>query len=224
MVRFTRLACGVLFLQVAVFAATIYSENGPFAGSNVLGDGGFIVLMAGWNSPIPYSNVSISAELGQVNGPVTISAFLTTQIGPGTTTAEQIAASTAQPASSAETDVLFSGLTLPSGQVYLTLSVPAGETGFWGFTNNSNLVTAAGVVPGPVGLASTSICGSQDLAYGPASTFCLGSAPNPANSSIFTVTGDAVGAPEPAPLLMLAGGLAVIVGFRWASNRRTAGI
>jgi hypothetical protein len=115
MSRLTLFALGAILSHGLLSAATLYSETGSSEGSNALGGGGLIVLMAGWTSPGTYTNIGITALLGQFDGPVTISAYLTTQIGPGTGLAQQIAATSVAPASPSELDLLFSGLTLLPG-------------------------------------------------------------------------------------------------------------
>jgi hypothetical protein len=101
----------MLLAEAVGSAATIYSENGSLAGSNALG-GGLIILTAGWSSTASYLNIAIEATVGQFNGPITISAYLTRQIGPGNDNGGADCYVTFSPSSNAEIATLFSGVTL----------------------------------------------------------------------------------------------------------------
>jgi hypothetical protein len=188
----------VLFVvfPVSSGAATIISTDGQ-------GNAGYGILYgsqvdeAGWSQTSTYSGVTITAEIDPGTAPGTSgTAFLMTQIGPGTTSAEQIATASFSATGAANSPVLntlFSGLTLGPGDYDLVLGPSLGlgwETATAGITP----VTAPGV-------AFVSDDYGTSAGYPPASSFSskLG------NDLEFTVSGTAV--PEPATLALLGSAL-----------------
>ncbi len=157
------------------------------------------MLVASWTQTGSYSNVSISAVLE--NG-TSINAYLVNQIGPGTTVANQIAATSISPATLVETDTLFSGLSLGGGTYYLVLAAPgsANVAGWYG-TNSPTVTTDTGVT-GNLDVFVSDQNGSPNDAYAPASTFFLAG-----TSLLLTVTGDS-GSPVPEPSSFILVGLA----------------
>lgn len=183
-------------------AGTIYSVGGTADTPFTIGGAGIDqMLVSSWTESGPYANVSISAELFNGNG-APISVYLTNSVGPGTTVANEIATTTVSPATSDETDTLFSGLSLGSGTYYLILAAPGVSTyaGWYG-TNSATFTEDTGVT----GSADTFVSdqsGSPNDALPPASTFTLGG-----TNLLFTVTGDA-GSPTPEPSSFILVGLA----------------
>lgn len=151
------------------------------------------VLMASWTSSFAFNNVSI---FGEVSGDLgsTITAYLTTQVGPGTTVANQVASATITPPSTETPGVLLlSGFNLGPGTYYLVLSGPAtGNTiSDWYAYDTPTYTTAPGVSAGTDGLANV-IGGTPNVTYAPASVFDTGP------SLSIEVTGtQVVSAPEP---------------------------
>jgi hypothetical protein len=114
------------------------------------------VLMASWTSSFSFNNVSI---FGEVSGDPTsiMTAYLTTQIGPGTTVADQIASAILTPPSADTTGVLLlSGLNLGPGTYYLVLSGPAtgNADSYWYSYNTPTVSAAPGVSAGNTGEAN----------------------------------------------------------------------
>jgi len=155
----------------------------------------WVVLYSGqafgvsWGQTSSYENVSISAELTAFDHTTeTGRAFLSTRIGPGTSLADQIAYTAFTFPSHADDLLLFSGLSLPAGQYYLSL---VGNSGSWGSgwvgSDTPTLKTGAGVV-----LGTSWGFRSPTLSYLPSSAvYDGGHMPN------FTVTGTPV--PETMP-------------------------
>jgi hypothetical protein len=200
-------ALGTLLLA-ALFApganaGVIYSVTGsPDVGYFVGSSGADQVLASSWSQTGSFTNVSISAELGDSSnygnsGGDAISVYLTNQIGPGTTVANVIATTSISPASVDETDVLFSGLTLGAGNYYLVLGAP-GQFAEWYGTNSPAVATGIGVSGNGNSFADKPSNPPND-AFPPASSFDSNPLDNNENLLI-TVTGDAgLGSPAPEP-------------------------
>ena len=98
------------------------------------GAGGIYAVAAGWTQTSSYQNVSIAAELnGGGGGTITGIAYLMTELGPSTTTANVLATAdftATSPISGYPPDLvtLFNGLTIGSGTYYLVI---AGSGGGW---------------------------------------------------------------------------------------------
>jgi len=123
---------GLIILIAPASADPIYVENtGVIFQSYALGGtdltrwGAYFPYSVGWTQTGTYSNVSISAD---VNLGGTGSSFLTTQVGAGTTVADQIASGTFGPVPNSSSNpfpswvTIFTGLTLGSGTYFLTLN------------------------------------------------------------------------------------------------------
>lgn len=150
-------------------ADTIISVTGPHGSTLALGATNQI-LVTSWSSTQTYSNVGIAFE--SIFGPFTGTAYLMTQIGPGTTTAQQVASSSYSVLdSSLSLTNLFTGLTLESGTYFLV--VTSEPTGGWDtpYTAGPAVVTTgAGVTRGAQYIVNDGN-GVPNLAYPPASTF-----------------------------------------------------
>jgi hypothetical protein len=175
-----------------------------------LGGGCFSqVLMASWSSLVAYDNVSIFAEVGADNSSASLTAYLTTQIGLGTTAANQIASVTLTPqAYDSPALSLFSGLNLGPGTYYLVLSGPATETSFsyWYQYSSPATYVAAQVSAGSFGMANVADSSSSvNTSYAPASVLDLTGAPSLSIEVVGTVAPPT--APEPGSTWLLVGGL-----------------
>jgi len=108
-------------------------------------------LSVSWTTTQAYRNVSISVPLGQGSATYAnpVYAFLTNQLGAGTTEANEIAHSTVQftPANDPTVQV-FRGLDLGPGTYYLTLWSPTMAGGGWQFSQEPSIVRDEGVTIG----------------------------------------------------------------------------
>jgi hypothetical protein len=203
------LAAWLLAGPTAVDAAALVTSNGAqTAGSNIFASQFNAV---GFSLSSAATNVAISAQLvaaGQNTG----TAFLTTQIGSGTTLANEIARSTFNFVNG---DVqLFSGLLLGPGDYWLVLASTNGSNVGDGIAVGSDVTYQ--LAPGVTVLEEKFARNSNVFSsYAPASTWTNATSGN----RIFSVTGDMALVPEPATVALLGFGLAG-VGFGAARRRR----
>ena len=175
--------------------------------------------MASWSQTGTFTNVAIAAEVDPGQPPTvshtsTGTAYLMTQVGPGTTTAEELANTpfsvTGAPFNPTLV-TLFTGLTLGPGSYFLVLSAPADQTAGWDFAVfPSTPQTAPGVT-----LTATNLSGIE-AAYPPATSFT----DTFDNILQFSVVGDVASeVPEPGSLaLLLIGGLLLTGRLRYFSS------
>ena len=151
-------------------------------------------LGATWSQTFTATGVAISSPLGHifpVPNPLVLTgtAYLTRQIGPGTTVASEVArAAFERPATTTFTEVrLFSDLTLGPGTYYLVL-VPTQDEGMgWIATDSPTITLAAGAASGRDFFVNDDT-GTLDFLYPPASTFVPSPAFDP-NKLMFKVVG-----------------------------------
>jgi hypothetical protein len=201
-----------MFLLGALFAPRakadiIYSVTGSAGVGYFLGGGGADqVLASSWTQTGSWTNVSISAELGNGSnyghsGGDAISVYLTNRIGPGTTVANQIASTSISPATVDETDTLFTGLSLGASTYYLVLGAP-GQFAEWYGTSLPTVTTGTGVSGNGDSFAAKPNT-TPDDAFPPASNFTADNTEN----LLVSVTGDAgsvSSVPEPSYAVFLS--------------------
>jgi hypothetical protein len=160
----------------------------------------------GWTQSQSFTNVVIQAAIGANLPPGSaqpmINAFLTNQLGAGTTAANQLASgviSVPLGASPHPLLTIFSGLTLGSDTYYLSFFHASGLSAGWDFDPGTNVSSDFG----------STIIGSFDAdppfaSYAPASAFEL----RTFGLNFFTVTGDpARSVVEPGTLALFGAGL-----------------
>ncbi len=230
-VRLPRLVLPIIsFLMSSggVSASTIISVT---SGSNCCGAGINVsdALQVYWTQTEEFQNVSVVVPLySWTSGvPFHVDAFLTNSTG-SVTAFPPLAMSTFSAATAFGSPMdatLFSGLTLPAGKYYLTLtgSDPGGgpNGAIWVAVEPGNptlsIATQAGVT---VSAAYQANGGILDSEYAPASSFIAASNSYGSGFSNYkiTVTGDAV--PEPSTWLLLAGGLLFLASRQLTANSR----
>jgi len=173
------------------------------------------VLVTSWSSVNACSNVNIDFQSNF--GPFDGTAYLVTRIGPGSTSAEEVASNNYSATSgSPSLTRLFSGLTLGPGSYYLVVtSLPIGG---WDtpYTAGAAVVNiGVGVTRGAQYIVNDGN-GPPDLGYPPASLF----------SELdfydleFQVTGSPTSpAPEPSTLPWMGVGFILIVAFKVHATR-----
>lgn len=147
------------------------------------------VVMASWTSTVSFTGVSVSGEFG-ADPSTSFTAFLMTSVGPGTTSADQIASVTVTPPSSDSRSLtLFTGLNLGPGTYFLVLCGPATSSlAFWYQYTSPLVSTATGVGAGTFGVANAVDALSEpDSIYPPESSF---DTTNPLFLSIQIATSD----------------------------------
>jgi hypothetical protein len=171
--------------------------------STISGDGGFDLFgsqvdMAAWSQTSLYNNVSVSAELDGVGSTITGTAYLVTQVGSGTTSANQIMSADFTVSTlpfEPDLTTLFSGLTLGPGTYYLVITASGGG---WEISDPSATSVMA---PGVTLVAGnyTTNPGNVDQSYPPDDAFS--SAPESSNLEFVVST------PEPPVSALLGFGL-----------------
>lgn len=193
---------------VTLPAATLVSVTGPEGGG--VQAGANQAITAGFTLGQNYSNVSISAYVrGFAGEPV--NAFLTDQIGPGTTQGtNEVATTSFQAPSMAAFTTIFTGLNLNAGTYYLTL-YSADYTSSSAYASDAPVFTTA---PGSSFVFSGyAITEGQLGNYAPA--FNYADFANTDRAILFLVeTVDGAEVPEPAAYALVGVGLLVLARVR----------
>ena len=190
MMLFLSPASAVTVLSITGSPNTCASTGGN-AGNRTTG----IVAAMSWIQASGYSNVTISAALDNLGSSAfsQFTAYLTKSIGPGTTTAQEIAHSTVTGSGvavpTATLTTLFTGLNLPAGTYFVTIfgdvNGPALGPECWTFSTSAPTIVTASGVSGLTALQTVDVA-----AYPPASSLA------PVGFLDFLqVTGDPVGPP-----------------------------
>ena len=203
----TRAICTTLLClatSAVAHASTIVSVSGANAGGFELS--AIQVVGASWTQTSNYADVSITADL---NGLTTdsVTAYLTTQIGPGTTSASEVAQATVALPGVLLQDVLLLQIPLlSSGTYYLTLYDPGNPNSAfdsWGDTASELIATDQGVTRNG-DYAFTNFGGNPPAPYAPATPFIVQSSAPGNPVLLYQVTGTPVPEPGTAGLLLVA--------------------
>jgi len=215
--RFSGIAL-LLTANVALHGANILNVTGT-SNFGFTGQPAFVI---GWNQSTPYTGVTIAMPL-EDNTPTPLTGvegtvYLVNSIGPGTTSANQVAApvSVSGLTGSFGSITLFSGLTLPAGNYYVVLvptntnpmsSSPEGQSSANTVTTTGASVTALGA-----GVPSSPLAG-----YPPASSVTLSSG----NIDI-SVTGTQAPNLTPAPSSLILVSIGLVCASLWLARRKFA--
>lgn len=203
----------LVLLTLPVSADTILTVLGPPASGGQIGtliDNSFLYTLA-WTQTSTYTDVIVKAQIGW--GPNTGHAYLTTHLGPGTTLADQVAASTFSVPETPSFQPILTAPLLGPGTYYLSMTSTDPFPGFgWFWTNNPTTTSDDGVTILPRTAAGL----PTDLAYAPAAPVI---SPYP-ERWVYEITGNPVSAvPEPSTIILTASMLCILATMRWQHKR-----
>lgn len=208
------ICCGLLLAGCFTTASpnTIISVSG--ADSTASSAAG---LSEGWSTSGALGDVTISALLSNGNGlPSTGIAYLTTALGPGTTTTQEIAQTDVTLCGSCVEDVvLFSGLNLAAGDYWITFGAPPPPASFLDWVTGPASQEVTTTAPG-ISYLGLEELEPSDAAFPPGGSFAF---PDPLTNGIaydFTVTATPV--PEPATVWIFGLSFAGVIALK---RRRT---
>jgi hypothetical protein len=205
-----------ILLLLLVLATALLAGPPPVNIITVTGDHKFLdgggVYYASWSQTSAYNNVSVSIDLTAEDGSGTATVYLTTQVGTGTTAAQEIAHATVNTGGIGVN--VFNGLTLPAGTYYLVADLTNG-TSAWS-SNTTGIVTAAAGVT-----ENSDSNGSAAAAYPPAST---GLTPSGLKDRGYSVSGNLapVTVPVMSPSAMIVMTILLIGSALFIIRRRMA--
>jgi len=201
------LIASIVFIS-RIGKAEIFSMAYPGACCSALGGQFQQVIAVGWTDSSAENDVVIDTTVGGGVAGSSVTAYLMNQIGPGTTSANQLASITFVPTLTPENIDLFN-VNLAAGAYYVVFSANSTGAGL-GFANSgSNLKEGATVSSAYEDLVNVIPGNSHGTlnAYAPASTFF---------NQTFEISsfGDSISvevAPEPSTFFLIAAGLSVVV-------------
>jgi hypothetical protein len=214
------LVCAISIQAGAAVIVSLEPVGGftGFIGSHLMGKWGNVkrVGTAAFSISGNYTNVALEAVIS--GWPSTLDAYLTDQVGAGTTLANEIAVGSVVAGNPAGHighpngfTTVFSNLTLGPGTYYFSLTSDTDDANW--YDRVSPIITEAA---GAQHLGTY----SNDLQLGQyAPAYVAPNLYNPPGGLLYRVTGDAVAVPEPGGWLLLSSGVAVILSLR---RRRSA--
>lgn len=179
------------------------------------------IIIASWTQAggSPYYAVTVAASFCSTDGSTaTGTAYITNSVGPGTTTANQIATTAVSTTRNCSTDptlttaptTIFTNLTLPAGTYHLVLNETSANMA-WSFENTATTTETTGT-----GVTSNVDAHGSANAYPPATTPTTFGSPN--RGLLFSVTGTAGTPPLPPSTVPALGtfgmiGTGMLLGF-----------
>ena len=203
------------------WASNILTVTGPNAAAGFTNLNQDVTLGVGFSTSAAYTNVDIAIYLASFfsSATPTLDVFLTTQVGAGTTVANEIAAASATPNVPASSNLapyninpftVLSIANLAAGSYFLTAKQVLGTAPSVNWVSISP--PSAASIDAAAGVSLTApflFAGATTSAYPPAEVF------GNINGDLWlSVTGTLLPVPEPAALLLLGGGLGVIAVLR----------
>ncbi|HZT71715.1 MAG TPA: hypothetical protein VFC10_18440 [Terriglobia bacterium] len=173
--------------------------------------------IAAWSQSSSYSNVTVAAMLdgNSYNEAFSGQAFLMTQVGPGTTTASQVAAVDYSVAANASGLVnLFSGLNLGPGNYYLVIDVTSGAGAWDGSAVPATIATGTGVTFLGSGSNFDSFKYGSTPPYIPTFNTNYGTNGNQLEFQVTSLGSTTTPTPEPGTFLLISAGGLVFAGLQ----------
>lgn len=197
----TMIGLALLALCAPLPAATIFSETsssqGVLSGSSAFG----FNLASTWN------NVVVTWDVFSNNPPATVTAYLTTQIGPGTNATHNVVPSVVVNVNNSGVETFFSGLTLAPGNYYVSFTPSNVQTGPFGGGSATDTFG-----PGVTSLGRFTLAGNAPD----------GTPGTQSGAFRFNVSGDpdAAAVPEPSTFGLIGLGLAFVAGAYGRTRRQ----
>jgi len=183
-----------LYASSAAFGATIASVQGPASNGLSLGGGAYAVAITNSNS-YAWDNVTISAKVGLFNGGTFDAYYFQTLDSTYQTDSGTIHANVPNPSGAQVNTTLFTNVVIPAmTTVYFAIT---DNTTWWGDYYTSPTVTTA-----------------SGISYSYKENFGSWYDYTPGYNFNFAVTGDVL-TPEPASMLLMGAGLALLGGFTY---------
>ena len=211
-IPFLILASTLLLTAASHGQTSIISTTNSFGALDLGGTNPYYTEAQGWTMTSAYTDVSISAAVGNdTNSQSLIYAWLTTTIGPTETVADVIASTQISPLNNDSLQTIFSNLDLGAGTYYLVMTAGTNlglNSAQW--FGGTNATTAPGVT-----IMDLAFSSATNASNPPASTFTTDAGRN----LDIQVTGDLPAVPEPTTALF---GVA-LMGVCAAARRRPRG-
>jgi len=199
---------------ISGYGATIVSVTGSVTGGPGLGTAPRQQIGAvAFSAPVPLVNADIEVTLNVLSAE-TITAWLTNQIGPGTTAANVIASDTFSPGTLGDSQyAALPPISAAAGTYYLVLAAVGASNEVGWDSTDTPVITGIGTY-----ISSQSASETAPFPFGPAGDFTP-----EAQTLLFQVSSSTTAVPEPAPDGMFAAALIALAAAR-RRRRRAPGV